>query len=142
MRMRTLRYSAVLLVVAAAVFLSGDRAFGIGFILGESKEELKLKYDVTVDVHSFGGTPTGRVTVVLTLADEGRLKPPDAVELAIPGRQIEQDGGRWMDLVVAIDMAKTDGGSKRAGGCTSGKNGPSGRRSGSTPTRWTATWTG
>ena len=113
MSMRTLRYSAILLVVAAVVWTAGQ-AWGMGFILGQSKEELKLKYDVTVEQHGFDGAPTGRVTVVLTLADEGRLKPLDEVQLVIPGRETNKDGSHWMDLVVAIEMRKTDDG-KRVG---------------------------
>jgi hypothetical protein len=85
------------------------RALGIGFILGETKDELKLKYDVSVQDHG-----TGRATVVFTLADEGRLKPLDEVQLAIPAQTKNKDGSYWMDLVVSIDMTKTEGG-KRVG---------------------------
>jgi len=110
---RTRRYSAVVLLVAAVVWTAG-RAWGIGFVLGQTKEELKLKYDVAVEEHSFDGAPTGRVTVVLTLVDEGRLKPLDEVQLVIPGKEKNKDGSRWMDLVVPLDMTKTADG-KRVG---------------------------
>ena len=113
MRMRTLRRLSVVVVVAA-VLLTGGVAWGIGFILGESKEELKLKYDVAVEEHGFGKDLTGRVTVVLTLADEGRLKPLDEVQLVIPGREKNADGGHWMDLVVSIEMRPVGDG-KRVG---------------------------
>jgi hypothetical protein len=113
MFMRTLRLSAVLLVAAVTVWTDG-RVWGIGFYLGQTKDELKLKYDVAVEEHSFDGTPTGRVTVIFTLADEGRLKPLDEVQLVVPGQEKNKDGGHWMDLVVSIDMTKTDGG-KRVG---------------------------
>ena len=113
MWMRTLRWSAVALAVAVVTWSAG-RAWGIGFILGESKEELKLKYDVAVEHHGTGEQSTGRVSVVFTLEDEGRLKPLDAVELVIPGKEKNPDGSYWMDLVVSIDMVKTDGG-KRVG---------------------------
>jgi hypothetical protein len=106
---RTLRYSAVVLAAAATIVWTAGRALGIGFILGETKEELKLRYDVSVQDHG-----TGRVTVVFTLADEGRLKPLDEVQLVIPGQEKNKDGGHWMDLVVSIDMTKIDGG-KRVG---------------------------
>ena len=102
------RCVAVMLTAGILIWLS-SRALGIGFIVGESKEELKLKYDVTVQDHG-----TGRVTAVLTLEDEGRLKPLDEVQLVIPGQEKQPDGGYWMDLVVSLDMVKTDDG-KRVG---------------------------
>jgi hypothetical protein len=108
MWIRARRYAAMVLVAATVVWTAG-RAWGIGFILGETKEELKLKYDVALKDHG-----TGRVTIVLTLADEGRLKPLDEVQLAIPAREKRKDGGHWMDLVVSIDMIKAEGG-KRVG---------------------------
>jgi hypothetical protein len=108
MRMRTLRWSAVLLV-AAVTFWTADRAWGEGFSLGQTKDELKLKYDVAVQDHG-----TGRVTVVFTLADEGRLKPLEAVQLVVPAQEQNADGSHWMDLVVSIDMSETDG-DKRVG---------------------------
>jgi hypothetical protein len=89
------------------ILLVGGSASAIGFILGETKEELKLKYDVAVQDHG-----TGRVTVVLTLADEGRLAPLDEVELVIPAEKMESDGGRWMDLAVSIEMRKSEDGQR------------------------------
>ncbi|MDB5335262.1 MAG: hypothetical protein JWN70_881 [Planctomycetaceae bacterium] len=106
MLMPLLRWSALLFVVVTFAWMA-DRAWGIGFYLSETKEELKLEYDVSVQDHG-----TGRVTVVLTLADEGRLKPLDDVQLVIPGREKNQDGGNWMDLVVSIDMRKTNAGQR------------------------------
>jgi hypothetical protein len=89
----------------AAAVLAGGVAWGEGFILGQTKEELKLDYEVAVQDHG-----TGRVTVVLTLVDEGRLKPLDEVQLVIPGQETETDGRRYMDLVVSVDMQRTDDG--------------------------------
>jgi hypothetical protein len=63
----------------AVVALSASLAWALGFQLGESKDELKLKYDVAVDDHG-----TGRVTVVVSISDQGRLKPLDSVDLSIP----------------------------------------------------------
>jgi len=103
----TFRCAAFVLAAALAVFATGDRAVAIGFVLGESKEELKLGYDVSVQDHG-----TGRVTVVLTLADEGRLQPLDEVELVIPAQTKNKDGSFWMDLVVSIDMKETDRGQR------------------------------
>jgi hypothetical protein len=92
-----------LLSIGLAVAIAAtDRADAIGFILGESKEELKLDYDLSVTDHG-----TGRVTLVFTLDDEGRLAPLDEVQLAIPAEEKNEDGGRWMDLVASIDILKT-----------------------------------
>ena len=99
MTTRTLRRMALLVVAVVVAGIAG-RAWG----LGETKEELKLKYDVAVEEHSVDGASTGRVTVVLTLADEGRLKPLDGVELGVPGQEKNKDGSNWMDLVLLIDM--------------------------------------
>lgn len=52
------------------------------------------------------------LTVVLTIADEGRLKPLDGVELGLPGQEKNKDGSNWMDLVVSIDMRRTGDGNR------------------------------
>jgi hypothetical protein len=93
------------LIGLAALLTATDQAGAIGFILGESKEKLKLDYDLTVTDHG-----TGRVTIVFTLADEGRLAPLDEVQLAVPAEEKNDDGSHWMDLVVSIDMVRTEGG--------------------------------
>jgi hypothetical protein len=108
--MRTLRYSAAVLVAAVVVSWTAGRASGIGFYLGETKEELKLKYDVVVHDHG-----DGRVTIEFTLADEGRLKPLDEVQFYIQAKQPDKGGGYAADLLVSIDMVKTEGGGKRVG---------------------------
>jgi hypothetical protein len=108
MRMRTLRGIAAVLLITGLVFAAG-RAWAEGFILGETKDELKLKYDVAVE-----DPGTGRVTVVFSLADEGRLKPLEEVEFTISAQAPEKDGSYRMDLVVSIDMVKTQDG-KRVG---------------------------
>ncbi len=106
MLMRSLSSSVIAL---ALLVLTTSPAWGIGFVLGETKEELRLKYDVSVKDHG-----TGRVTVVFTLADEGRLKPLDEVQLAMPAQEKNEHGSYWMDLVVAIKMTKSGDG-KRVG---------------------------
>lgn len=103
---RTQRGLFVLLALGAA-FCAPGIAWGIGFVLGESKEELELEYDVAVTDHG-----TGRVTVVFTLINAGRLEPLDEVQLAIPAEEKNPDGGHWMDLVVSIDMHAADDGRK------------------------------
>ena len=78
MTMRTLRWTALLVAAVVVAGIAG-RARGLDFGLGETNEELELKYDIAVEEHSFDGASTGRVTLVFTLADEGRLKPLDGV---------------------------------------------------------------
>ena len=112
MRLRTARYAAVVLV-GVAVLGSAGRALGIGFILGQTKDELRLKYDLAVsevDLPERGIL----VTVVLTIADEGRLAPLDEVQLVVPEKKKDRPGGYGSDLVVSIDMRKTQDG-KRVG---------------------------
>ena len=88
-------------VVLAAIVLSANLAWALGLELGESKEQLKLKYDVAVVDHG-----TGRVTVTLTIADEGRLAPLDrGVELLIPSKG--ETG--VVDLSLNLDRRKVDG---------------------------------
>ena len=112
MRLRTARYAAVVLV-GVAVFWTAGRAWGIGFILGQTKDELRLKYDLAV---SEVDLPEGGVlvTVVLTIADEGRLAPLDEVQLVVPEKKKDRPGGYGSDLVVSIDMRKSADG-KRVG---------------------------
>ena len=81
--------------------VAGSLAWAIGFELGETKEQLKLEYDVSTTDHG-----TGRVTVQLTLIDEGRLKPlTRGVELAIPSK----DGTGHFDLAVPLASRTVDG---------------------------------
>ena len=111
MSMRILRLS---LTVLTTLLLTADRARAMSEILGQTKEQLKLKYEVAVQEHSFGGESTGRVTIMFTLADEGRLKPLDWAELVIPGKEKQKDGGYRPDLVVGIELHKADDGKRVA----------------------------
>jgi hypothetical protein len=72
----------------------------LGFELQETKEELKLQYDVAVQDN--GG---GRMYVTFTLADEGRIKPLFAVDLAVPSK----DGSGYYDVVVPLAPYEKDG---------------------------------
>jgi hypothetical protein len=88
-------------LVLAAVVLAANSAWALGFELGQAKEELKLEYDVSVADHG-----TGRVTINLTIADEGRLKPLDrGVQLVVRSK----DGTGYVDLAVALERRKEDG---------------------------------
>lgn len=92
------------LFVFAAFALAANLAWAIGFQLGETKKQLKLKYDVSVKDHG-----TGRVTVVLTVADQGRLKPLNSVNLVVPGKDKNKDDGNYVDLSVALATREEGG---------------------------------
>ncbi len=81
-------------------------AWGEGLGLGETKEELELNYDVKVTDHG-----TGRVTIVFTLEDTGRLKPLSEIQLAIPAKEPNERGSYYSDLTVS--MATRKDGNKR-----------------------------
>jgi hypothetical protein len=94
------RKLCVSLLAFAAVALIANLVWALGHQLSESKDELKLKYDLVVQDHG-----TGRVTAVLTIADEGRLKPLDSVDLVIPG----SDKTGYLDLSVSLATSKENG---------------------------------
>ncbi len=100
MSLRTLRLPAMVL---AALLVTAGVAWALGFELGESKAELELDYAVEVTDHG-----TGRVTIVLTIADAGRLAPLTAVDLNIPNDETE-DGSGYVDLSVALAASDVDG---------------------------------
>jgi hypothetical protein len=88
------------LLVIAATLLAADLAWAIEFGLGQSKAELKLEYDVSVVDHG-----TGRVTVTLKIASEGRLAPLTSVELMIA----DKAGPGHVDLSVPLATRDEDG---------------------------------
>ncbi|MEZ5943153.1 MAG: hypothetical protein R3C18_17300 [Planctomycetaceae bacterium] len=96
------------LLAMVVVVGSCQQANAIGFPLSESKEELKLKYEVEVTDHG-----TDRVTVVFTLEDEGRMKPLDEVQFYIPAQEKNANGGYYADLVVSIEMREMEDGKRR-----------------------------
>jgi len=98
---RTLRLSLMILVALA---LTANIAWSLGLELGETKEQLKLKYEVSVYDHG-----TGRVTVTLKIADEGRLKPLRSVDLHFPSKDKHADGGYMSDLVTSLATQKENG---------------------------------
>src|ERR1700683_4103948 len=62
----------------------------MSFYLRETKDQLKLKYEVAVEEHG-----SGRVTVVFTLADEGRLK---AAGIGATGHPRPRTEPGWLSL--------------------------------------------
>jgi len=88
------------IVAASAVLVGANLAWALGFQLGQSTEELELKYDVNCTVHA-----SGRVTVNLVIAEQGRIKPIEDVQLTIPS----DDGTGHADLVVSLATKEVDG---------------------------------
>lgn len=99
------RRSLLVLVAAACMLWCPRSASAIGFLLSETKEELKLQY--TVAVHDYGN---GRVSIEFTLIDEGRLKPLDEVQFQVLAKEPGPDGGYAADLLFSIQMHKGEGG--------------------------------
>ena len=87
-------------IVFGAIVLAACFAWAEGFGLGETKEQLKLKYDVSLKDHG-----TGRVTVNLTIVDQGKLKPLDSVDLVIRSK----DGTNFVDLSLSLATREVDG---------------------------------
>ena len=102
-----LSHVATGMLVVAAIVLTSDRSWAIRNGLGPSKDEWKLKYDV--EVHDAGGD---KLTVVFTLADEGRLKPIYSIDLVAFSKQTDNQGGRSYDVMVPIELKPTQDGQR------------------------------
>ena len=104
MNLRFSRSLAAMLVVAAVLLTSG-RSWAIYNVLGPSKDEWGMKYDIQVQ-------DTGRdtVTVVLNVADEGRLKPLYRIELISMNPEADNQGGHAYDVKTIIKLQKTEDG--------------------------------
>ena len=90
------------MLAAAVVFLTSVRSWAIYDVLGPSKDEWGLKYDV--QINDAGGN---NVTVVFTLADEGRLKPLTTIELYAFNPQTDEQGGHSYDVKQTIELKPT-----------------------------------
>jgi hypothetical protein len=108
MSIRLSRFATGMLVVAAMVLMSG-RSWAIYYWLGPSKDEWGLKYNVAV--HDADGD---KLTVVFTIADEGRLKPIYSIDLVAFSKQTDNQGGRSYDVKAPIELKPTQDG-RRAG---------------------------
>ena len=95
-----MRFLPTWMLIVTGTFLFSNLTWGVGFQLGETKEESKLDYEFTVKDHG-----TGRVTANLVISDSGRLKPLNSVNLAISS----EDGTGYSDLSVALDVREADG---------------------------------
>lgn len=97
MKRRT--FSLLGFAMLATLLVTGV-AWGIGFSLSESKEDLKLKYDVSVQDHG-----TGRVTIQFVLEDEGRLKPLSSIDLVVNSQETTEH----VDMSIAMGTKTVDG---------------------------------
>jgi hypothetical protein len=93
-----------MLAVAVILLMSG-RSWAIYDVLGQSKDEWGLKYEV--QVNDTGGDT---VTVVFTLADEGRLKPLSSIELFAFSKETDSQGGHSYDVKAPIELKTTKDG--------------------------------
>jgi hypothetical protein len=107
----SIRFSRVAMaMLAVAMFLSiSARSWAIYNVLGPSKDEWGLKYDVQVND---AGSDTA--TVVFTLADEGRLKPFHSIELIALNKETDSRGGHSYDVKAPITLQATND-SRRVG---------------------------
>ncbi len=104
MSIRLSRLAAAMLVVAVTLLTCG-RSWAIYNLLGPSKDEWGLKYDV--QVNDAGGDTA---TVVLTVADEGRLKPFYSIELIALNPATDGQGGHSYDVKAPIVLKATQDG--------------------------------
>ena len=98
------RLATAMLVVAVGL-LTCDRSFAIYYGLGASKDDWGMKYDVQVN-------EAGRdeVSVVFTVADQGRLKPFDLIELIAFNKETDDQGGHSYDVKAPIVLKATKDG--------------------------------
>ncbi|MBI1310482.1 hypothetical protein GC176_04175 [bacterium] len=94
---RKLKRSLLAMIVLAA---AAKCVWALGFRLSQSKEQLELKYNVDCTDHD-----SGRVSINLTITEQGRIKPVHAVQLAIPS----DDGTGYFDLSVSLATETVDG---------------------------------
>lgn len=84
----------------AAVPLLASAALALGLQLSQTKEELKLAYEVAAVDHG-----TGRVSVTFTLGSAGRLQPLTSIELVVPSRE----GTGFVDLSLPLRTREEGG---------------------------------
>ena len=84
-------------LLATMMFGLTTPVWAIGFELGKSKAELKLKYTIEVTDHG-----TGRVTAVLTLENAGAMTPLTGVQFVVPKETSESDRSSGVDLSITV----------------------------------------
>jgi hypothetical protein len=96
-------------LVAAVTLLTSGPSWAVYNLLGPSKDEWGLKYEVQVN-----DAGSGMLTVVFTLADEGRLKPLALIELIALSKETDSQGGHTYDVKAPIVLKPIHDG-RRAG---------------------------
>jgi len=89
----------------AVLLLMSDHSFAIYYGLGPSKDDWGMKYDVAVNE-----IDRETVSVVFTVADEGRMKPFDLIELIAFNKETDEQGGHSYDVKAPIVLKKTKDG--------------------------------
>lgn len=108
MNFRFSRFTTGVLVIAA-IALMASHCWATFYRLGPSTDEWGLKYDV--EVSDAGGD---MLTVVFTLADEGRLKPIHSIELIALSKQTDSQGGHSYDAKEHFEFKSTADGKRAA----------------------------
>jgi hypothetical protein len=108
MNIRSIRLATILLAAAVTLLMS-SRSWAVYNVLEPSKDEWGLKYDVQVS-----DAGRGTLTVVFTLADEGRLKPLSLIELIELSKETDDQGGHTYEVKAPIVLKPTQDG-RRAG---------------------------
>ncbi len=108
MNIRLPRLATTILMVAVS-FTDAGRCWAVYNLLGPSKDEWGLKYDVQV-----GDAGGGTLSVKLTLADEGRLKPIATIELIAFSKETDSQGGHSYDVKAPFVLKPTRDGRRGA----------------------------
>jgi hypothetical protein len=104
MSIRFSRFAIAMMVVATILLMPG-RSSAVYYWLGPSKDDWGIKYDVEA-------SDAGRdmLTVVFSVADEGRLKPFDLIELIALNKETDSQGGHTYDVKAKIELKTTKDG--------------------------------
>jgi hypothetical protein len=108
MSIRLPRLAKGLIAIAALALMAG-KSWAVFHALPPSRDEWGLKYDV--DVAPAEGD---KVTVELTMADEGRLKSVYSYHVVAFSKQTDSQGGRSYDVKAPIKLTTNEDG-KRVG---------------------------
>ncbi len=108
MNIRLSRSAQTILVVAVTLLMSG-RSWAVYNVLGPSKDEWGLRYEVQVT-----DAGDGTLSVVFTLVEEGRLKPLSLIELIADSTETDSQGGHAYVVKAPIVLKPTSDG-RRAG---------------------------
>jgi hypothetical protein len=109
MSIRLSPLSPGMLAIAGLLLLLTGRSWAIYDGLGLSKDDWKMKYHVEVT-----SADDDNLTVVFTVADEGRLKPFHSADVVAFSQHADNQGRRSYDVKASIPFQTTTDG-KRAG---------------------------